>query len=1093
MHKLRTVSAGIITLILIATGISPMFAQSDAARLQGIITDQSGALVPGAKVQVTDASTNRVLETASAPDSGAWSFPVLPPGNYVIQVSMDGFKPIKQNVTLQIAQVANVNFVLEPGAVSEQLVVTADAALVDSASSDIGTTVETKQIKDLPLNGRNFTQLATLIPGVNRGVPGNVATGQGNNAETFRYGTSGGASLVVNGARPQANNFTLDGLDNNESLVNTIVFFPSAEAIQEFKVQTNIAPAEFGRAGGAIVNTTLKSGDNGIHGSAFEFIRNSQVDARPYFAPNISEFRRNQFGGAIGAPIIKNKLFIFGDYQGFRQSTPVGVDFASVPTALMRQGNFSELLNPSLSGLSQPYVITNVSTGLAYAGNIIPSSLQNPVGLKYLNAYPMPNITGRVQQNYVIQRQQDQNFDDFDVRSDWNASQNDRLFARASYAHDKEDTSTRLPGLPAGYGSGTQYTYAQGAALGDTHIFSPVLTSELRMGYQRTKLGYDPPYANVPISANLGIPNANTSSLLGGGALLGGWNSQLEYTGDYGNYQVPENTYQGAGSASWAKGNHLIKFGGNFIRREVNLFRPKAGKGYFDLWGNGIGPGSTGYETADILAGFVQNYQIGAQTGMFGTRSWENAVFVQDDWRLTRRLTLNLGVRYDILTAPTEVAGRQSNYDLATASLRVASGNTDPLVNNNYHNFAPRVGFAYDVTGKSKTIIRGGFGMFYFLDRGGIDNQLAQNAPFSGISQYNYTDGYRITLSGQTAQGSSNWMNATGALPVANFTGMNLANPQNLSVTAIKPDNKTPMVEEWSLQVQHELPQSVVVSAGYVGAAGHRLVDRYNIANQLFNTQSGTHLYPGMGSIDVEDARGNSIYHSLQVQASRRFTNGLQFTGAYTFSKTIDNGSGAFATEQIYQSIRLDRALADTDVRNRFVFSGVYELPFGHGKKFANSLSKPLDTVLGGWQLNSIVTIQSGLPFTLTTPGSPSNGRPDIIGSLHTNPGDTQQYFNTNAVAPVPTNSSGVLLRQGTLGRNALIGPGTRTVDLSMAKTTPIRERFKLEFKAEAFNLFNHPVFSNPNTDITAGNFGQITGTQMSSERQLQGAIRLIF
>jgi hypothetical protein len=383
MHKLRTVSAGIITLILIATGISPMFAQSDAARLQGIITDQSGALVPGAKVQVTDASTNRVLETASAPDSGAWSFPVLPPGNYVIQVSMDGFKPIKQNVTLQIAQVANVNFVLEPGAVSEQLVVTADAALVDSASSDIGTTVETKQIKDLPLNGRNFTQLATLIPGVNRGVPGNVATGQGNNAETFRYGTSGGASLVVNGARPQANNFTLDGLDNNESLVNTIVFFPSAEAIQEFKVQTNIAPAEFGRAGGAIVNTTLKSGDNGIHGSAFEFIRNSQVDARPYFAPNISEFRRNQFGGAIGAPIIKNKLFIFGDYQGFRQSTPVGVDFASVPTALMRQGNFSELLNPSLSGLSQPYVITNVSTGLAYAGNIIPSSLQNPVGLKY--------------------------------------------------------------------------------------------------------------------------------------------------------------------------------------------------------------------------------------------------------------------------------------------------------------------------------------------------------------------------------------------------------------------------------------------------------------------------------------------------------------------------------------------------------------------------------------------------------------------------------------------------------------------------------------------------------------------------------------
>ena len=1093
MQKLRTVSAGIITLILIATGISPMFAQSDAARLQGIVTDQSSALVPGAKVQVTDLSTNRVLETTSAPDSGAWSFPVLPPGNYVLQVSMDGFKPIKQNVTLQVAQVANVNFVLEPGGVSEQLVVTADAALVDSASSDIGTTVETRQIKDLPLNGRNFTQLATLIPGVNRGVPGNVASGQGNNAETFRYGTSNGASLVVNGARPQANNFTLDGLDNNESMVNTIVFFPSAEAIEEFKVQTNIAPAEFGRAGGAIVNTTLKSGSNEIHGSAFEFIRNDNVDARPTFAPGISEFRRNQFGGAIGSPIIKNKLFVFGDYQGFRQSTPVGVDFASVPTTLMRQGNFSELLNAAAAGLSQPYVIRNVSTGAPFAGNIIPTNLQNPVGLNYLKAFPMPNIAGKVQQNYAVQRQQTQNFDDFDVRADWNATQGDRFFARASYAHDKEDTSTRLPGLPAGYGSGSQFTYAHGGALGYTHTFTPALFSDLRLGFQRTNMGYLPPYSDVPLSKNMGIPNANTSSLLGGGALIGGYNSQLEYTGDYGNYQVPENTFQGAGSLSWAKGNHLFKFGGNFIRREVNLFRPKAGKGYFDLWGNGVGPGSTGYETADVLAGFVQNYQVGAQTGMFGTRSWENAIFVQDDWRITRRLTLNMGVRFDVLTSPTEVAGRQSNFDLQTASLRVASGNRDPLVNNNYHNVGPRVGFAYDLTGKGKTVVRGGFGIFYFLDRGGIDNQLSQNAPFSGISQYNYNDGYRITLSGASPLGSSNWMAASGALPAAGFTGLSLTNPQNISVAAIKPDNATSMTEQWSLQVQHQLPKEVVVSAGYVGAAGHHLTDRYNIANQLFNTPAGTHLYPGMGSVDVQDARGNSIYHSLQAEASRRFSNGLQFTGGYTFSKTIDNGSGAFATEQIYQSLRLDRALADTDVRNRFVFSGVYELPLGHGKRFANHLSKPLEMVVGGWQMNTILTVQSGLPFTLTTPGSPSNARPDLVGKLDIHPGNTQRYFDTNAVAAAPTNSSGVLLRQGTLGRNSLIGPGTRTVDLSMAKTTPIKEHLKLEFRAEAFNLFNHPVYSNPNTDISAGNFGQITGTQMSSERQLQGVIRLVF
>jgi hypothetical protein len=618
----------------------------------------------------------------------------------------------------------------------------------------------------------------------------------------------------------------------------------------------------------------------------------------------------------------------------------------------------------------------------------------------------------------------------------------------------------------------------------------------MRLGFQRTNLGYQPPYGNVPLSANLGIPNANTSPLLGGGALIGGYNSQLEYTGDYGSYSVPENTYQGAGSLSWSKGNHLIKFGGNFIRRQVNLFRPKAGKGYFFLWGNGVGPGSAGYETADILAGFVQNYQIGAQTGMVGTRSWENGVFAQDDWRINRRLTLNLGVRYEILTNPTEVAGRQANFDLQTASIRKASGDRDPLVNNNYHNFGPRVGFAYDLTGKNKTILRGGFGIFYFLDRGGIDSQLAQNAPFSGISQYNYTDGYRITLSGQAPLNGSNWMIATGALPAAGFTTLNLANPQNISVAAIKPDNQTSMTEQWNLQVQHQLPQSVVVSAAYVGAAGRHLINRYNLAAQLFNTPAGTHLYPGMGNIDVQEARGNSSYHSLQVQAQRRFAQGVQFTASYTFAKTIDDGAGAFGVvgEQIFQSLRLDRALADTDLRNRFVFSGLYELPFGHGKRFASHVSNTLDKVVGGWQLNSIVTIQSGLPFSLSTPGSPStDARPDAIGKINTHPGNTQRYFDINAVAPAPRNSDGVLFRQGTLGRNSLIGPGTQTVDLSMAKITPLRERFKLEFRAEAFNLFNHPVYNNPNTDITAGNFGQITGTRLSSERQLQGVVRVTF
>jgi Carboxypeptidase regulatory-like domain/TonB-dependent Receptor Plug Domain len=1088
----------------------PVLAQTESARLQGTVVDSTQALVPGAKVKAIDLATNRSLETISS-DAGAWSFPSLHPGNYELQISKEGFKTVKQQVVLEVAQVANITSALEPGTISQEVEVTAAAGLVDSASSDMGVTVQTQQVEELPLNGRNFTQLATLIPGVNRGVPGNVATGQGNNAETFRYNNSGGASIVVNGARPQANNFLLDGADNNESLVNTIVFFPPAEAIQEFKVQTSIAPAEYGRAGGAIVNTTLKSGTNEFHGSAFDFLRNSQLDATPTFATSKVPFKRNQFGGTFGGPIKKNKLFFFGDYQGLRQDTPLGTDFASVPTALMRQGNFSELLNPALSGLSAPVVIHNVATGAPFPGNVIPASMQNQVGLKYLNAYPLPNISGKVQQNFEIQRQNIQNFDDFDIRGDWVATQSDQVFMRFSFAQDPETTTTRLPpNLPAGFGSGSQFTDARGATVGYTHIFSPTWLNDLRLGFQRTSLGYTPPFDNIPLSANLGIPNANTSPLLGGGALIGGFNNQLEYTGDYGPYLVPENTYQLADSLSLVKGRHTLKFGVNAIRRQVNLFRPIAGKGYFFLYGNGVGPGSTGYEVSDILAGFVNNYQIGPPFGFVGTRSWENGLFVLDDWRVSRRLTVNLGMRWDYLTAPSEEHGRQSNFDIISGALRVASGSGDSLVNNNSHNFGPRAGFAYDLGGDGKTVVRGGYGIFYFLDRGGISNQLAQNPPFSGVSQYNFTDGYRITLSGQGPLGAGitgglDPTQSTGSLPLGNFNNLNLLHPQNVNVVADLPNNKTSSVQQWNFQVQREVANNTLASIAYVGAAGHHLVDYYNMNDQLYGRASGTRLFSGLGNVIVEEARGNSIYNALEAELTRRFSKGLQFTASYTFSRGIDDGAGAFGSfntgyPENFRNIGLERGLSDQDVRNRFVFSSLYQLPFGHGRRYGSNMNRAEDLIVGGWQLNGILTIQSGLPFNLLTNGGSPNSRPDLIGQLTTNPGNTGEYFNVSAVASVPTTADGVLLHPGTLGRNVLIGPGIRTVDLSLFKNFAITERVKFELRGEAFNIANHPQFANPgstdgNSGVTvgSGSFGHITGTLLSSERQVQVAARVVF
>ena len=609
----------VVVVALLALFVPRLGAQTDTARLTGTVTDSSGAVLPGTAITVTNVGTQRAVTVTSEAD-GNYVITALPPGAYRVEAKQTGFKTSTQNITLQTQQVAVLNLQLQVGQVAESVEVTSDVPLVEAGSSNISAVVTGKQITELPLNGRNFTELATLVPGVSRGKVDGQATGSGNQAETFRYNNTGGASLSVNGLRPQNNNFMLDGVDNNESLVNTIIFFTPAEALQEFRVDTSVAPAEVGRAGGGVVNTSSKSGTNDIHGSAFEFLRNSVLDANTaYFNPltNGKEtpkapFKRNQFGGTIGGPILKNKLFFFGDYQGLRQSLPLGLETATVPTDLMRQGNFSELLT-----LSTPIQIKDPVTGAPLGGNVIPAGEIIAPGQNYLKAYPEPNLTGAsalcaqanaqgvcIQKNFVTQRQNIQNFDDFDVRSDWNITHSDSLFGRYSYAKDNETTTSRLPTLPAGFGSGTQFTDAKSFALGETHTFKGNLLNEFRFAWIRSRLGYTPPFDNVPLSQNLGIPNANTSATLGGGALIGGNNSQIEYTGDYGPYLVPEQTWQVNDGFSWIKGNHTLKFGANLIRRQVNLFRPFSGKGFFNLWGDGGGSSPTGYEVSDLLAGF---------------------------------------------------------------------------------------------------------------------------------------------------------------------------------------------------------------------------------------------------------------------------------------------------------------------------------------------------------------------------------------------------------------------------------------------------------------------------------------------------------
>ena len=1138
--KMKQARSWALVLLIVLSTAAVCLAQSDTARLQGTVTDPQGNAVSGATVNMTSAETGR-LSTTTTNELGYYTVSALPPGNYRVDVVQKGFKKISRTLELQVAQLGVADFQLSVGEVTETIVVEAGSPVIDSQDSAIGEVVEGRQITELPLNGRNFTQLATLVPGASRGIPtgSNSATGVNNNAETFRFGQEGGASLSVNGLRPQSNNFILDGIDNNESLVNTIVFFPPADAIDEFKVQTSVAPAEFGRAGGALVVTSIKSGTNGIHGSAFWYNRNTSLNAEDFFMSPHSPtpgFNRNQFGGTLGMPIFKNKLFVFGDYEGLRLKQPSNTGFATVPTDLMRTGDFSELLCggaatcPANTGITNPVQILDPTTGLQFMGtgaqpNVIPTARINTVGQKYLNIFPEPNCThaqnstcGSLFDNYTNTAKIIENWNDFDIRTDYVINSKNSLFGRFSRGRTDQTHTTLFPTIPscAGFGCGTNFNHPYGASIGLTSTLGTSMVNEAHVGFVRTFYGYLNPFNSVDFCTQLGIVNCNTP-LLGGIALIGGYNSQLQYTGDGGPYLIPQTGLDYSDSLTWVKGRHTVKVGGTILRRELNLFRGNNAKGYFGLAGNGSGccagggggHVNTNYEVSDILAGFVDGYQHGVPLGTVGTRSWENGFFAQDDFRVTKRLTLNLGLRYDILTWPVEVENRQANFDLVTGALIVAGSNgaSRQLIPNDYHNFGPRLGFAYQLTSDAKTVVRGGYGLFYFIDRGGIANQLAQNPPFAGLNSATYDSangpdfGARITLSGSLPCSSTPAgctpaqliaTNATAPLPSGNFTNLNLSAPTGVSVIADLPTNLTPMVSQWNLQIQREIGVNQSVSIAYVGTHGAHLTRNYNANQQLYNSAPGTQLFPNLGgSITVQDNRGKSDYNSLQIQYERRMMKGLQFLGAFTWSRTIDDACGAIDTcqPQLYTNFKLEHALSNQDQPYRLVLSSLYELPFGRGKRWGGDVSKWVNYAIGGWQLNGIYTLQAGQPFSVTV----SNiTRADLVGKPTVNPGNLTKYFNTAAFAN-PAKAAGIYIAPGTSGRDILRGPGSSNIDVSLFKDFDVTERVKARFILEAYNLTNTPHFANPNSSLTGGGFGQIQSTIPFTFRQLELGLRFTF
>lgn len=1093
--------------------------QAPTGEVTGTITDATGAVISGASITVTSTARN-ISRAVTSNDSGVYSIPALPPDVYSIKVEMKGFKSdVRSGVELQVAQVARLDFVMQVGNVQDVVEVTGGAPVIETETTAVGTVIENRRIVELPLNGRNYLQLASLIPGATTNGPAS-SQGQGRMG-----GQRNEFALNVAGQRVHYNHYTLDGIENTDPNFNTYLFLPSIDALQEFKVESGIMTAEYGRAM-AQVNVTTKSGTNQLHGALFEFLRNASLDAKNFFdAANkpIPPFKRNQFGATAGGPVLlpklfngKNKLFFFFDYEGLRERKAL-TSLSTLPSASYRSGDFSGTSTVIYDPLTRTYDSTGrVLTALPFPGNVIPTNRIATVSNKVLANYmPLPNLSPNVvANNYLNTEGRTSDSDQLSARVDYQMTSSDSFQFRYSHSGELRYNPINVPNQ----GNNINVQVHQGM-LGNTWVIGPNKVNDLKLGISRLESGNVARRAGVDnVVAFLGItgvsrdfplywgvPNISFGSYSGIGEASDtpfiNWDTVIQFTDNF----------------AWTKNKHGIKVGADIRRTRFNQLGGVVPRGRFGFDGrfstNGTGSSAgTVYGMSDFLLGYMSSSegQVGAPIANF--RSSYLAFYLQDDWKVTSRLTVNMGVRWEDeipwIDKYDGIVNIDFKWDNSVQPTYVRAGTGDPFqgnpafrlpatvpyvrdgrfgrnaYKNDPKNFAPRLGIAYSLN--PKTVIRTGAGIYFVRDIGNATFDVVRNAPFT-IRRSEPSDLYKPNLS---------WDVPFTQLGAPSF------------ILANQYDEKTSYVGQWSFGVQRQLAQHSSLEVTYMGSTGVHLrrLQIYNAAPPGAGAAITRRAFPSFGgTVQVMNAPSHSTYNGLQARFQERFHGGFTLLSSFAYAKSIDNGSGIRTTDgdsltpSNNYNLGGERGLSAFDFRKRLTTSLLYELPFGKGKRLLGTTNRLADAVVGGWQVGTILTLQDGFPATATCgAGSVQNSEttcyPDATGvnpNLSRGDQDPKRWFNTSAfVDRIP--GLGPQFRYGNSGRNTIIGPGLIAWDFSAMKKFKITESMNVEFRTEFFNFPNHPVWGQPGTSPGTSSYGVISGTRVES-RQLQFGLKFTY